>query len=188
MPVPNGNRTYHQFDIRALNSRDAESLRSHLLRLDAKDRFMRFCNMLDDARISHFVENLSWSHSRLIGCFVDGVLRGVVQLSPTDAGDNEAEFAISVDSSFRGAGMALALMEHAISSAKARAVNTLVMTSLSDNQAIRHLAGSLGFKLSPLQEQIVGELDLQPWLDSAATGVECGSVKVPGLQNLDDQA
>ncbi|NNF76647.1 MAG: GNAT family N-acetyltransferase, partial [Rhizobiales bacterium] len=127
-------------------------MRGHLLRLDAKDRFMRFCNMLDDARISLFVEKLNWSRSRFIGCFINGVLRGVVQLSPTNDSYDEAEFAISVDRNFRGAGMALALMNHAITFAKADGISTLVMTSLSDNRAIKHLAGNLGFKLSPLQE------------------------------------
>ena len=188
MPPPNGNSAQRQLEIRELDRTDEDSLRSHLLRLDAKDRFMRFCNMVDDARINLFVERLNWFHSRFIGGFIDGVLRGVVQLSPTNDGYKEAEFAISVDSSFRGAGMAFALMNHAITFAKADGVSTLVMTSLSDNRAIKNLAGNLGFKLSPLQEQIVGELDLQHWLDSSLTVLPNGSDKnTPLSKSLDDQ-
>jgi ribosomal protein S18 acetylase RimI-like enzyme len=147
-------------ELREVARTDIESIRSHLLRLDAKDRFMGFCNVLDDGRIHRFVDSISWTHSFFIGCFSDIELRGVVQVSVSDECQDEAEFAISIDRDFRGSGMASALMNAAVASAKIRGIRSLVMTSLNDNDAVKRLVRNLGFELTPIQKQVMGELKI----------------------------
>lgn len=146
--------------MRRLYAADAESIRAHLLRLDAKDRFLRFCNVADDKRINHFVAEIDWTASIFMGRFAEGRLCGLVQLSPCEDRRDGAEFAISVDAAHRGAGIARDLLAATVSQARARGIRSLTMTSLSENTAIAHLANDLGFQLSRVQEQVIGELEL----------------------------
>lgn len=147
-------------EFRELTCADALMVQSHLLRLDAKDRFLRFCNVLDDERVRSFVENIDWKQSSFVGCFSGGSLWGVLQLSTLANGNDHAEFALSVDQAHRGAGIARALSEAAVALARKRGLKSLVITSLVENKAISHLARSLGFELSLVQQQVIGELEL----------------------------
>ena len=146
--------------LRELTVDDTASLRGHLLRLDAKDRFMRFCNVVDDKGVHRFVDSIDWRSSSFVGSFAGGMLRGVAQLSSLAEPDGGAEFAISVDRDHRGIGIARALMCAAVSLARERGLKSLVMTSLGDNGAINHLARNFGFELNPVQQQVIGELEL----------------------------
>ena len=146
--------------MRLLCVADAANIESHLLRLDAKDRFLRFCNVIDDKRVRQFVAEIDWTASIFIGRFAEGRLCGVVQLSPCEDRQDGAEFAISVDAAHRGVGIARELLASTVSLARARGIRSLTMTSLSENKAIAHLANDLGFQLSRVQEQVIGELEL----------------------------
>ncbi len=82
-------------------------LAEHLMRLSADDRRLRFGGMLlrDDA-VRRYVDSIDWTHSWHVGCFAEGELRAVVQLSVPRAGGyvgspwlrpGAAEFAVSVE-------------------------------------------------------------------------------------------
>ena len=158
MMTKNTHIASERFLLRDLSERDAVHLKSHFMRLDAQDRFLRFCGAVTDANVDALVDETDWSRSCLIGCFVDGVLRGVVQVSPDRWAACEAEFAISVDREFRRCGVASALMRRAVAVSRWRGFDQLTMTALPENQPIKELAAKTGFHLDHDHRQIVGRL------------------------------
>lgn len=50
--------------------------RDHLLRLLPDDRVARFAGSVSDERIVDYVSRFDWLTGIVIGCFVDGALRG----------------------------------------------------------------------------------------------------------------
>ena len=52
----------------------------HLLRLTPEDRHCRFAGYVSDERIADFCSKVDWFRAIIMGCFVDGTLRGVAEL------------------------------------------------------------------------------------------------------------
>lgn len=146
--------------LRDLTERDVDCLKGHFLRLDLHDRVLRFCGAVTDANVDALVNEVDWSRSCLIGCFVDGVLRGVVQVSPDRRTAREAEFAISVDRGYRRCGLASALMRRAVAVSRWRGFDRLTMTALPENKPITELAAKTGFRLDRAGREIVGRLSV----------------------------
>src|SRR5687768_17175966 len=67
---------------RKLLPTEAPLLAEHLIRLSPDDRRLRFGGLFKpDDVIRRYVQGIDWIHSRQVGCFDAGALRGVVQLS-----------------------------------------------------------------------------------------------------------
>lgn len=146
--------------VRELGPADRKQIESHLLRLDCSDRFRRFCAVVTDDSIASLLSNLDWRRSLLVGCFVDGVLRGLVHMCDWPDGNEEAEVAISVDKAFRRSGMATALMQSAmrLSVESGLKVKAVAMIAQPENDPIKGFAVKLGFSMTDANNQMLARL------------------------------
>lgn len=157
---------------RKLVSTEGPLLAEHLMRLSADDRRLRFGGMfLRDESVRRYVDSIDWSRSWHVGCFDQGALRAVVQLSVPrgDGADTfalpwrrpgAAEFAVSVEKAWQRKGVASRLLAQAVCVARNRNVRDLYMLCLPENEPMRRLARKVGIRLVFEQGEITGHVDL----------------------------
>jgi hypothetical protein len=59
---------------------DIDHLKAHYLRLDPRDRNLRFFGLVSDGFIKSHCEEIDWPQVCIVGCFIEWVLRGAVEL------------------------------------------------------------------------------------------------------------
>ncbi|MBK0401259.1 GNAT family N-acetyltransferase [Limibaculum sp. M0105] len=150
-------------DIRRLGPGDMASLEAHLLRLEGHDRRMRFCGDLGDEAVRRHCALIDWPNTQVLGCEVDGVLRGAVELSihPRPY-SSEAELAMSLEREFQGQGLGALLMRKALVLARNRYVSSVFMTCMVGNRRMQKLAAKFGAILSIGEGEMEGRI-LAPW-------------------------
>ena len=112
--------------IRKLWSGETDAYRGHLLRLDAESRHNRFCGTIADSIIRTYAATARGSDVIVHGFFVDGVLRGAVDLrisGPLHPG--EAEAAFSIEKRWQSLGIGSALLERSLLAARNRGIKHL---------------------------------------------------------------
>jgi hypothetical protein len=67
-------------NTRELGAIQAQLFREHLLRLEADCRRSRFGNRTSDAFLREYAERLDLKNTRVFGFFIDGCMRGAVEL------------------------------------------------------------------------------------------------------------
>ena len=102
----------------------------------------------------------SGSTTSFIGFFVDGILRGAGELRPVAPGahDASAEAAFSVEAGWRRRGIGTELMERIVQAARNRNANTLYMSCLARNEAMRNLAKKFAADLQFDDDALTGKL------------------------------
>lgn len=137
--------------------------RAHLLRLDKADRYARFTGTVSDEGIRSHCERLDWGRTLLIGAFDRGELRGAVELC-TDRRlwPDEAEFGISVEKGWQGAGVGGELIRRVFNTARNRTVRRLHMICLADNRRMRALAKRFGATIDHDGAEVFAQFDLAP--------------------------
>ena len=123
---------------------------AHLLRLSGADRMARFDASTNDAGVRAYFRRLTWPQTRLIGCFVDGVLRGAVELQTfSHAGAAaDAELALSVEREFQGLRLGEGLVRRGLLIARNRWIRRVVMLSSPSNRRLHRIAHRLGGQTS----------------------------------------
>lgn len=121
---------------------------AHLMRLDRADRYARFTGTVSDDIIQQHVANLDWGRTILVGAFVQGELRGVVELC-TDRllWPNQAELAISVEKGLQGRKVGTTLIRRTMTIAANRSIQHVHMICLADNVRMRALARKYGGRM-----------------------------------------
>lgn len=158
--------------IRTIRPWERAKLREHLLRLEPEGRRMRFHAAVKDSAIERFVDRLSWLRSINAGFFEDGALRGSAQLVwSADPWRDGVEFAIAVETAWRGRGVGTALMDRALILARNRGLDRLTMTCLRENDAMRALARHFEARLAFEDNGVEGRLRL-PWPSQATLAQE----------------
>jgi len=158
--------------IRTILPWERARLREHLLRLEPEGRRMRFHVPVKDSSIERFVDRLSWWRSINVGYFEDGALRGSAQLVwSEDPWRDGVEFAIAVEPAWRGRDIGTALMGRALILARNRGLETLTMSCLRENEAIRALARRFEARLAFEDNTVEGRLRL-PWPSQATLAQE----------------
>ena len=149
------------FVFRKLLPAESAQYQAHLLRLDKTDRYARFTGTTTDATIARHCENIDWSRTVLIGAFVEGHLRGAVEIC-TDRllWPNEAELGISVEKPFQEMGVGGALVRRALTVARNRSARRVHMYCLADNRRMRALARKFGGRVVPDGGEITVTIDL----------------------------
>lgn len=127
--------------VHRLHHSDQGEICDHFQRLDAQSRRLRFCGAVSDAGITKYADNIFCHDSIVSGVEIDGKLRGVVELrgafqswSPT------AEAAFSVETEWQNMGIGDALFGYMFALAQNRAVKTIQMMCLKENNTMCHLA------------------------------------------------
>lgn len=134
--------------IRHILPSELDLVRAHLLRLERDDRVLRFFGQASDATIERHCAEIDWTRACLIGCFVEGTLRGVAELQlDRPLLPQTAELAVSVEKPWQKQGLGTALLRHALVVARNRAVPKLVMLCLLDNVPMQHVAKKFGDEL-----------------------------------------
>ncbi len=134
--------------IRTLGSHHREQMVQHLLALDDDDRARRFGHLASDERIRHYVEQMDFDADAMFGVFDRRLhLVAMVHLAFQSQGD-AAEFGISVLPSMRGRGVGALLFEHAITLARNRNIDTLIIHLARDNAPMLAIVRRAGAKLA----------------------------------------
>ena len=109
--------------LQKLGSVDRPHVEAHLLRLDATDRRMRFCGVVSDRSIVRYCEQIDWSRTIGLGCFIGAQLSGMAELKlAKEAPASIAELAITVEPPFQNKGIGTALLRRILTIARNRLV------------------------------------------------------------------
>lgn len=131
----------HAGKIRKLLRREQGLFRSHLMRLDAEGRRMRFAHPVADSYIEDYAARMSDMDGIVYGFIVDGEVRAVAELRKLrSAWGPEAEAAFSVEAGWRNQGIATLLMGRIIRAGRNRGVRTLIMSCLVENTKMQAIA------------------------------------------------
>ena len=138
--------------IRTLGSRHRTRVRDHLLALNEDDRLRRFGHIASDDRIRHYAEQMDFDADEIFGIF-DRRLQLVAMVhlafgAPGELPAATAEFGISVLPRARQRGMGALLFEHAVTLARNRGVQTMIIHMARDNNAMLAIVRRAGAGLS----------------------------------------
>jgi RimJ/RimL family protein N-acetyltransferase len=113
----------------------------HLLRLTPEDRHCRFAGLVSDARIAEYCASVDWFRSILVGCFVDGALRGVAELRLDDPRLGwRAELAVTVEQEWQSRGIGTELLRRAVTACRNRGIRSIYMICLIANRRMQRIA------------------------------------------------
>ena len=133
--------------IRSLGPRHRERIASHLLALDAPDRYLRFGYNASDEQIARYVDSLDFERDEIFGVFNRKLeLIALAHLAPSEHPNYAhcAEFGVSVLKSARGRGFGARLFDRAIVNARNDGVTMVFIHALSQNTAMLKIARNAG--------------------------------------------
>jgi RimJ/RimL family protein N-acetyltransferase len=147
--------------LRRIQPWESEQIVAHLMRLDERDRHLRFCCETSEAQIRRHVAQLDWTRDSLYGFDADGAIRGLVEFMP-DTGDppRAAEVAFSVEAEWRRRGFASRLMELALAVALLRGMRKVHLVTLYENVPMRQIAQRYGFRVKVIDGEVFAVTDL----------------------------
>lgn len=165
-----------RIQICRLSKASQKSICDHFQRLDLSSRRARFCGATSDGEVLKYAQNIFRDNAIVCGAFVEGQLRGVVELRGLfQSWPSTTEAAFSVEPYWQNIGIGDALFERMFAMAQNRGVRTIQMICLKENSRMRHLAAKYDARLhydhdateailhpfwptpASLMEEIVGE-------------------------------
>lgn len=112
----------------------------HLLRLTPEDRQCRFAGLVSDGRIAEYCAQVDWFRTIVVGCFVDGTLRGIAELRLDDPRLGwRAELAVTVEHERQSRGIGTELLRRAITVCRNRGVRSIYMICLVANRRMQRI-------------------------------------------------
>ena len=131
--------------LRLLQAGEIDLLHKHLLRLSKLSRIMRFGRPVSDAFIDEYCYHLTAENSLIYGVFLQGVLRGSVEIRlMEDSEGPEAELIFSVEDQWQNAGLGSVLMSGAMSAARSAQIDTVYLICLRENYPMRRVLAKTG--------------------------------------------
>ena len=125
---------------------------------------MRFMGALHDSAVREHVARFDWRLGKVVGFWVDGVLRGAAELRflnqrqesaaltagvvLTGPAALTAEAALTVETAWQCQGAGTRLLRRALLIARNRSAVELRLNSFADNQRLQHLARKFGAQLT----------------------------------------
>lgn len=153
-----------QYFLSTLSNLDKPAVLAHLMRLNTKDRYMRFFAAVSDYVLEKYVEKMDLNKDASFGIYdCDGVtliaFAHVGAEERTEKG-KVAELGISVELHKRGLGLAKKLMSRTLVYCRANNIGTLYMSCLRENKAMQHLAKENGLSVVLEHDEAIAELAL----------------------------
>lgn len=150
--------------IRSLGPRHRAKLASHLLALEAGDRYLRFGYTASDNQIAKYVDLLDFDRDEVFGIFNRRLeLVALAHLAHQASSDPPtSEFGVSVLAASRGRGFGQRLFEHAMLHARNRGVQRLLIHALSENNAMLEIARNAGATVERYGAETQAWLQLPP--------------------------
>jgi GNAT superfamily N-acetyltransferase len=122
---------------------------------------MRFCNAVNDDLIHRYCDQIDRSQTTVVGCFVNGTLRGIAELVRIPEGvPVGAELAVSVERAYQEQGVGGKLLQKVLLLARNRFVDTVHMISLRENEKVQHLVRKFGANLGAYGTMSEGQIRL----------------------------
>ena len=133
--------------IRSMGRGHLDQIRSHLLALDARDRYLRFGYPANDEQIERYVDHLDFDRDELFGIFnrhLELIAMAHLAFSVDPECKSCAEFGVSVARTARGRGYGSQLFDRAVMHARNEGVSQLFIHVLSENTAMLRIARKAG--------------------------------------------
>jgi len=147
--------------VRTLLPTEFGLLREHLLRLDSEDRQRRFAGQLSDGAVAAHVEAIDRFRAIILVWIEDGVVRGAAELLRFGApAGTHAELAVTVEKPWQDRGIGTELLRQALTIARNRGLEQVLMVCLAENGRMRHLADKFHGKLIDLGGEIEANVRL----------------------------
>jgi GNAT superfamily N-acetyltransferase len=149
-PAADQKSTLRWIPIRALSPRHKPRIQTHLLSLDAQDRYLRFGYPATDEQIERYVLGLNFDRDEIFGVFnrrLELVAMAHLAYSVDPQWATCAEFGVSVSSRQRGKGLGAKLFQHAVMHARNQGVSLLFIHALSENVAMLKIARHAGARV-----------------------------------------
>lgn len=125
--------------VRELPASQLHHFQWHLLRLEDGSRRSRYPT--SEAFLRAYRRHADGTNTVVFGCFVDGHMRGAVELRPLQRdGCRTAEITFSVESAWRERGIGTALMEEVIRAARERGIEHLYFSCHALNRRMQRIA------------------------------------------------
>jgi ribosomal protein S18 acetylase RimI-like enzyme len=151
------------FSIRRLIPADQPLFETHLLRLDAESRRNRFGGAVSEAFLRDYAARAFTLDGVMFGYVEGGELRAAAELRVlTDDVEREAEAAFSVESDWRQRGLATALFERVIESARNRGIRRILVICLPNNRAMQALTRKFDGEIVRLAPDVLGVVEAPP--------------------------
>lgn len=164
--------------IRPLGARHRERIAQHLLRLDARDRYLRFGYPASDEQVRRYADKLDFARDEIIGIFnhrLDLIAVAHVAFAPSGEYESCAEFGVSVSASVRGRGYGARLFERAVTLARNRGVRMMFIHALTENTAMLNIARKAGASVRREGSESDAHLQLPPaGLDTRMSEIVAG--------------
>ena len=151
--------------IRPIGPSELHRVASHLLALDAHDRYLRFGYAASDEQIQRYVDALDFERDDLFGIYnrkLQLIAMAHLAFAPSDLHGDCAEFGVSVSPHARGRGYGTRLFERAVMSARNEGVAMLFIHALSENAAMLRIARQAGAKVERSGSESEAYLELPP--------------------------
>lgn len=136
--------------IRELSERHRGRIRTHLLKLDEGDRYLRFGYAANDEQVVRYADNLNFERDDIFGIFNRRLeLIAMAHLAYTDLAhhSNCAEFGVSVLKSARGLGLGTRLFARAVLHSRNKGVEMMFIHALSENTPMLKIARNAGARV-----------------------------------------
>ena len=160
-PTATAPRQQWEACIRALQPSQLHHFQWHLLRLADASRRSRFGCPTSDAFLRTYGERIDGANTLVLGCFVDGHMRGAVELrSLKDTWCNAAEIAFSVEEQWQGQGVGKALLAAVLEAARAHNITRLHLSCHTLNRRMQRVAESACAKMSFESCECLAEIEV----------------------------
>ncbi len=146
-------------NIRKLWPTETDKFRDHLLRLDKKNRRMRFAHGVSDAFVEDYAVRMREIGALVYGFFMDGEVRAAAELKKLGIEwGQEGEAAFSVEQPWQEQGIGTELMGRVILAARNRGIQHLCVSCLAENAKMRTIARKHEAELRFEYGEIIGEI------------------------------
>jgi GNAT superfamily N-acetyltransferase len=133
------------------------------MRLDDASRSARFGRGVNDEWVDRYVAETNWQHGAVLGCWLDGTLRGIAELRRGESDpSNTAEMALSVEPPFQNHGLGSLLACRVVAIARNRGFIKLSMLMAISNWRMRSIAQRLGAQMTFVDGAMIADLPLDP--------------------------
>lgn len=137
--------------------------RDHLLRLNERDRRSRFLTAASDETIRSHCSSLDWFNTIIIAAFIDGELRGAVELTGVPGQTmRHVELAVSVELPWQNTGTGSELVRRALLVSQNRSVHRVTMICLRENRRMQYIARKNGCTLDFDDADVMGDVLVPP--------------------------
>jgi GNAT superfamily N-acetyltransferase len=151
--------------IRSLGPSHRARIASHLLALDADDRYLRFGYLATDEQVERYVAGLNFERDDIFGIYNRKLeLIAMAHLALADQAEHKscAEFGVSVLKKARGRGYGSRLFERAVIHARNEGVDLMFIHALTENKAMLKIAANAGATLERAGSETDAFLRLPP--------------------------